>query len=110
MRNSEDKLLTEKKQAFVPAQVGGEYKIRIAGHSHSPLFRDETKDDAIVMLKAQAIDQEALIDIFNPPNALELKHKLRKRMKAAAMQKQAMLQAGIDPNEGKGGKAKLKAV
>lgn len=109
MRNSEDKLLTEKKQAFVPAQVGGEYKIRIAGHSHSPLFRDETKDDAIVMLKAQAIDQEALIDILNPANALELKYKLRKRIKAKAEQAKAMMAAGINPDEGKG-KPKLKAV
>jgi len=76
-KNSEERLRAANMK-FVPAQIGTEFHIRISGHSHSPLFRDETRDEAIVMLKARAIDQEALIDILNPPNAADLKRRLRK--------------------------------
>lgn len=108
-RNCDERLRTSKKLPFLPAQAGDEYKIRIAGHSHSPLFRDETKDDALVMLKAQAIDQEQLIRILNPPNAEELIYQLRKRLMAKAKAEQARIAQGLPPDEGKG-KGKLHAV
>lgn len=109
-RNSEETIKTKSKLDFVPAQVASEYKIRIAGHSHSPLFRDETKDDLVMMLKSQAIDQEAFIRGLNPANAEELIYELKKRKAAAAKEKQAMIAQGIDPTQQGKGKPKLAAA
>lgn len=111
MRNSEQKLRTATRMDFVPAQASGDYRVRIAGHSHSPLFRDETREDAIVMLKAQAIGKEELIDMLNPPNAVELKHRLKQRMAAQAKAAQEAAARGEElPQQGGGKKPNLKVV
>lgn len=99
-RNSDETIRTRIKLTFLPAQIGVDFNVRIAGHSHSPLFRDETKSDAILMLKAGAIDRESLIDILSPPNAAELKYRLRKRI-AAEMAMQAAAAAGNPEDRGK---------
>jgi hypothetical protein len=107
MRNCDDKLRTARGAEFVPAQVPADFRIRVSGHSHSPLFRDETKDDAIVMLKARAIDQESLIDILNPPNAQELKVRLRKRQQ---LQMQLLREAAARGEDGGKRRSPLKVV
>ena len=81
MKNDEDVLTADDKMKFVAAQAGDRWKIRIAGHSHSPLFADESREMALILLKAQAIDQENLIRLLNPPNADNLIHALRERQK-----------------------------
>ena len=62
--------------------------MRIAGHSHSPLFRDETNEDAGALLKAGAIDAEMYARMINTPNLNAIIHSLRKRRK----QQQQMVQ------------------
>lgn len=100
MRNSEDKLKAGK-MSFLPAQVAQSYRVRIAGHSHSPLFHDETKEELLVMMKAGAITPMELIDGFNPPNAAELKYKLGKRMAAKQAERQQEIAQGIKPDQPK---------
>lgn len=87
-RNSKQRLITDTGQVMVPAQVAiDNYKIKVAGHSHSPLFSDESKETAAGLFKAQAIDREDLIKMLDPPNRDELIHKLRKRVKAEQAEK-----------------------
>lgn len=108
MRNSEEKLRTKTRMDFVPAQVSSDYNVRIAGHSHSPLFKDETREDLVIMLKSGAIGKEELIDGLNPPNAVELKHRLKQRQAAEAKAAQEAAARGEVVQQGK--KPNLKVV
>lgn len=85
---------------FVAAQVldGRKYTMRIAGHSHSPLFTSETEALAAALFKAQAIDREWFIRMMRPPQEAQLLHALRKRMEAEQKQAQARLAAGVPPH------------
>jgi hypothetical protein len=94
---------------FLLAQVG-DWRIRIAGHSHSPLFADEAKEESILLKKADAIDREQFIRLRNPPNAAVLIAKLRQRIKAEQAAKAAEAadptkQAGKPGPKGKNGVA-----
>jgi len=73
----------------------GEYALRVAGHSHSPLFADDTKEMAGALYKAQAIDQEGFIRMLNPPNRDNLIHALRTRQKKQAKAAAMRAQMGI---------------
>lgn len=84
MRNSDQSIIADDQSHFFLSQIGDEWKVRVAAHSHSPLFRDETKDMATALLKYQAIDQEAYIRMIDPPNADALIAALRKRNKIKA--------------------------
>lgn len=92
---------------FYYANMMEDYTLRIAGHSHSPLFADDTKELAALLYKAQAIDQEGLLRMLNPPNRDNLIHALRSRQKKAAQakamrEKMGLPEPGQKPN-GKGG-------
>lgn len=97
--NSEDALKTEDKKNFLPAQIDTPFTVRVAGHSASPLFRDETKDDALILLKVGAIDQLTLIDVMDPPNAPELKHALKKRIAAKVRERKERAAQGLPPED-----------
>src|SRR5258708_37631838 len=73
---------------FALAQVLGDTKhsMRVAGHSHSPLFVAESRELAAMLYKAQAIDREWLVGMLNPTRRDNLIHAVRKRMKTAAPQ------------------------
>lgn len=98
-RNDDTLIKPDDGKEFVLAQMVSGWKMRVAGHSHSPLFADESRELAALLFKAQAIDQEMLIRMTNPPNADNLIHSLRARLKAIAMQRT------MNPNAGqeKGG-------
>jgi hypothetical protein len=83
-KNDDTLLKADDGKEFVLAQLAAAFKLRVAGHSHSPLFADEAKEDAGILLKAQAIDQEMFIRLINPPNADNMIHSLRARLKAKA--------------------------
>ena len=51
----------------------------IDGHSHSPLFGDESRELAFAFRKVDAIDNEQLIRMTNPPGRDSLLHSLQKR-------------------------------
>lgn len=102
MRNQEEHIITDDGQRFVASQFPEmKWNMRVAGHSHSPLFKDEGKDDAIVLLKSQAIDREMFIRLMHPPNEDNIVHSLRERL-----QKEA--QAAAQNPEQPPGKAKPK--
>lgn len=84
MRNSDQMITADDQQHFYLSQLGDEWKLRVAAHSHSSLFRDDNKEQAQMLLKAQAIDQEAFIRMIDPPNAPALISALRKRKAAQA--------------------------
>ncbi|HEX8811707.1 MAG TPA: hypothetical protein VF742_06920, partial [Terracidiphilus sp.] len=94
-RNSITRMRTDDGQILVPAQVAeDDIKMRVAGHSHSPLFAEEYKEDALILHKANAVDRESLIEMFNPPNKAELIHRLRKRVQQEEKEKQMQVQQG----------------
>jgi len=84
-KNSAIRLKTDDGQTFVAQLVGTDrWKVRVAGHSHSPLFADESKEESLVLLKARAIDQEMFIRMRDPPNADNMIHALRERQRKQA--------------------------
>ncbi len=94
MRNDDDDITPEpdehgKSDPFVAAQVATDVKIRIEGHSHSPLFGDESREIAVLMKKANAISNELFVRMLNPPNRDAIIHELRQQ---ARQQKRMMQQ------------------
>ncbi len=102
MKNDPSRYKTDSGQEMIAALTAEQkLKIRVAGHSHSPLFADESKEQAAGLFKAQAIDREMLVRLLNPPNADNIIHQLRKRVKAeqqAAAQRAATGQK--EPSKG----------
>jgi hypothetical protein len=83
MVHDDDKLRTApdddgKSTTFLPCDVGS-VKMRVDGHSHSPLFGDEARELAMVFRKFQTVDDEDFIRMTNPPSRDTLLHSLRKR-------------------------------
>jgi len=89
MKNDERVITPEDGVAFMAAQVGQQVKLRISGHSHSPLFVDDAREMATLLKKAGSIDDELFTRMMHPPNIDAIIHK----QKAAARQKQQMLQS-----------------
>jgi 7-keto-8-aminopelargonate synthetase-like enzyme len=99
-RNSTKRMRTDKGMTLLPSQVADpSLKIRVAGHSHSPLFADESKEQAAGLFKSQAIDREMLVRMLNPPNADAIIHRLRKRVMAEQAQAEADRKAGHPPGK-----------
>ena len=87
MRNDEEELQLPDGSKFLPAQFAADHwNLRIAGHSHSPLFADDARDLAALLFKAQAIDREMLVRLLSPPQEDTIISALRERVKAEAMQ------------------------
>jgi len=83
MVHDDDKLRTApdddgKSTTFYPCDVGS-VKMRVDGHSHSPLFGDEARELAFVFRKFNTVDDEDFIRMTNPPSRDTLLHSLRKR-------------------------------
>ena len=97
-RNSKVRMRTDQGQVLLPAQMAEpRLKIRVAGHSQSPLFADDSKDLAAALFKSQAIDREMYVRMLNPPNADAIIHKLRKRVVAEKQEQQQQAQQGGKP-------------
>lgn len=85
MAHDKDQLTTgpdeqDKTHKFLPCEVGS-VKMRVDGHSHSPLFGDESRELAVMYRKIGTIDDEDFIRMTNPPSRDTLLHSLRKRNK-----------------------------
>ena len=106
-RNSKVRMRTDQGQVLLPAQIAEpRLKIRVAGHSHSPLFSEDSALLADKLFKSQSIDREMYIRMLNPPNADAAIHKLRKRIIAEKQEQAAQMAQGIKP----GGKGKTARV
>lgn len=107
MRNNDEEIQPDPKEdgkpgdPFYYANLGSNYSLSIAGHSHSPLFSDDSKEMAGLLFKAQAIDQEGLIRLMNPPNRNNLIHSLRDRQKKQAAAAALKAQQGPPPKGAK---------
>jgi hypothetical protein len=101
MRNNDEPIQPDPKddgqpgEPFYYSNLPHNYSLTIAGHSHSPLFVDDTRELAALLFKAQAVDQEGLIRLMNPPNKNNLIHSLRARQKKAAAAAARREQMGI---------------
>jgi hypothetical protein len=83
MRNDDDKIFPEPAEGeeeglpFLASQIASDIKIRVDGHSHSPLFADESRDMAVLLKRSGAIDNEMFVRMLNPPNKANILHALR---------------------------------
>ena len=109
-RNNDEPIIPDPKDdgkpgdAFLYANLSSDYMLSVAGHSHSPLFADDSRDMATLLKKANAIDEEAFLRMMNPPNKNNLIHSLRSRQKkmaqaAAQREKQGLPPPGEKPKK-----------
>lgn len=102
MKNDDDEIHMPNEENFLPAQLEGDVAIRVAGHSHSPLFVKETEEQAALLFKARAIDEEWLIRMLPVPEKQNLLHALKKRKEDA--QRAEAQRAAMGQTEQKKGK------
>jgi hypothetical protein len=81
-RNDDRRIRTDAGMDFYLAQIADAWKMRVAGHSHSPLFADESRELAAALLKSGAIDREIFLRLMHPAGEANMVHALRKREKA----------------------------
>jgi hypothetical protein len=82
MNWSKEDLLLPDGSKFLPKLFAAEHwNLRIAGHSHSPLFADEARELAAILLKAQSIDREMFVRLMSPPQEDTIISALRERIK-----------------------------
>lgn len=84
MKNDDEPMKTPSGMEFLAAQAPQDFSMRVAGHSHSPLFTMETEEMATLLLKAKAIDQDMFVRLLSPPQKDAILHSLKKRQKAEA--------------------------
>lgn len=94
MKNDENPIYPSVGPPFIAAQIAGPVKIRIQGHAFSPLFSDDAKEMALLLKKVDAIDNEILVRMLNPPNIDAILHAQKKQ--AAA---KAKMLASLPPEE-----------
>lgn len=78
LHNDKSRLTAESGESFIPGEIEGDLNVNVAGHSHSPLFVDDTKEMAEKLMKFSAIDRESLLKLENPPDVRNLIQRLRK--------------------------------
>lgn len=89
MRNDDDKITPEPheeggkeiSEPFVASLLATSVKMGIVGHQHSPLFSDDAREMAMLLKKANAIDDEMFVRMLHPPNRDAIIHALRQKAK-----------------------------
>jgi hypothetical protein len=94
-------------EPFLAYQLASSYKMRISGHGFSPLFVNESRELALLLKRAGAIDNEMLTRMLQPPNMDAIIHAQK-----AAQRKERQLIMSLPPEQrlqllagGKGGGA-----
>jgi hypothetical protein len=75
-------------------------KIKIDGHSSSPVFFEDQKRDAEQLFRAQAMDSETLIEFLNPPMKGLLKKRQKRRVMAQLVAQSIQQQKQEDKRHG----------
>jgi hypothetical protein len=107
MRNNEEPIKPDPTEdgkpgdPFYYSNLSPDYMLSVAGHSHSPLFSDDSREMATLLKKANAIDEEAFLRMMNPPNKNNLIHSLRARQKKQQEAAAARVKQGLPPEGGK---------
>jgi hypothetical protein len=106
MRNNDEEITPDPGEDGKPGNpfyyhnLVGNHSLRIDGHSHSPLFADDTRELAAGLMKFQAINKESFIRMLKPPGRDNLIHSLRSQEKKAAKAAMIRAQQGIpDPSQ-----------
>jgi hypothetical protein len=74
------------------SQIPGDLAVRVSAHSASPLFREQHKQDAIVLKREGAIDAEMFVEIYGSPMEDVVRPKTRRLMRAAAKVKERAIE------------------
>jgi len=85
----------KEKLPFVAEQFTKDYEVKVDAHSSSPIFVEDRKHDAELLLEARAIDRETFLEMYDPPNVQDLIVKLKviEQKEAQAAQLQAKAEA-----------------
>lgn len=90
-----------KSMPFTAEQFTRDYEVKVDGHSSSPIFVEDRKHDATTLHEAGVIDDETLLDMYDPPNLQELKERLKvlqkQKAEAKQLEMQMMAQGGPKP-------------
>jgi hypothetical protein len=78
---------------FIAKQFTTDFMVKVDGHSSSPIFAEDHKQDMVELFKAQAVDRETLLETFDPPDLQMLKEKLKIREAKEEQMKQMQMQA-----------------
>ena len=77
--------------------LSDDYQLRIDGHSHSPLFADDSKELAMLLFKFGAINHEWLLRLTRAPNRTNLIAALREKAKKQAQDAAMREKLGLPP-------------
>lgn len=75
---------TDKGIEFLLTDLPDNFQVQVDSHSASPAFAEDSRQVAIALARAGAIDGEDLIHMLHPPSAELLLARLRQRKKAQA--------------------------
>jgi len=75
---------TDKGTQFTLHDLPDNFQVQVDSHSASPAFAEDSRQVAIALARAGAIDGEDLIHMLHPPGAELLLSRLRQRQKAMA--------------------------
>lgn len=94
---------TDSGQEFLLSQLPEPFQVEVDSHSASPAFAEDSRQIAIALARAQAIDAEDLIRMLHPPGEEIILARLRQRQAKQAQAVQAehakMIAAGINPEQ-----------
>lgn len=88
------------KNEFTSAQFTDDYMVKVDGHSSSPVFMEDQKNEAKFMLESGIIDGESYLDLTQPQGVQLLKE--RYRVLAAQRAAQAAEQQAIEQAKAQG--------
>lgn len=102
-----------KKVELIPAQMSDDFNIKVDAHSNSPIFVEDTKQDAEILLKTGSITKDRFIQLLAPPMMEEIRREYREIIVPAeekAKQEQMAMAAQKAQGGQGGGKPPLQAV
>lgn len=92
--HDKNKYLDENNKEFYLSQTSSDFSIKVSGHSLSPVFIEDTKQEAKFMLGSKIMTREGYINETQPPMAEEIKHELKTKVEPAEA-KAAQVQQGL---------------
>lgn len=90
MKNDDQPITPQEAPEFLPAQISSKIRMKISGHSHSPLFVDDAREMAAALMKAGAIDKEMFVRMLHPANRDAILHGLQQQQKQQAQMLQSL--------------------
>lgn len=96
--DDDKEIVDEDDHKFILAQTASDFTVEVDGHSNSPVFMENQREDALILFKSRAISRERLIEMLAPPQTDQLVRELRTKIipneQAAEQQKAAAIAAG----------------